>query len=180
MQFPTIDLKGGNLTHINLTQTITVTAPAVFTQFGVALFTQPFVSIELTASMDVHALGMGYTGIAFKKVMTIAGPPVPPAPPACVCLTGCHACVGVNQFQESPPQILSQQVYKGTEDQLFINLTVSLFNPAPVAIRNMGSLNMTLLVCSRRGRGYPRECGTHACVRAPVCVRVPSCRWATL
>ena len=182
MRFPTIHLAGGNVTYINMFETVTVSNPAVFDAFGSALFNNEYVMIDLSAKVDVGALGMRYTGIALRKVMTIEG-----VWAACCAMGGRGGGeswasawwrAGMNQFQDTPPSVLSQTIYHGTETELFINLTVYMYNPSPVSMVNIGPLNMTLLV-NVADRASCCCLPVLTRVLVPVCRAAP-CGWVTL
>ncbi len=68
----------------------------------------------------------------------------------------------MNKFEISPPQVLNQTIFAGTETELFVNLTVSFTNPSPVSILDMGILNMSILVC---------------CLALCACLRTAPCVW---
>lgn len=148
MDFPSITLLGGNLTYLNLNETVIVTDQAAFDQFGISLFRDDYVIIELYAHINVAALGMRYTNIEFRKLMTIQGTMHYPNNSYRIHFHDILfvPLAGMGKFQDPPPVVLNQTIFQGTPTELYMNLFVSLYNSAPVTIDNMGPLNMTLFV----------------------------------
>ncbi len=73
----------------------------------------------------MQAAGLKYNSIDFDKEMTIRG---------------------MGGFTDPPCAVLSQSIVAGTTDALFINITVSMDNRSPVAIDDMGMLNLSMIV----------------------------------
>ena len=71
--FPQVELVGGGTTAISILSDMTISDTTAFTAFAVAALQRPSVSLTMSGSIDVHAVGVTFDGLDFEKVVTLQG-----------------------------------------------------------------------------------------------------------
>lgn len=124
LPFPGLDIKTGSQDHnITIDAEMPITDLNVFNAMSVALMNEAEITLTVTASLDIHALGMSFSDLNFERELPVEG------------FTG---------FSDPEPVIESIELTTCTSSEYLLNINVTLDNTARMGLDGIGALNMSL------------------------------------
>ncbi|RLN46539.1 hypothetical protein BBJ28_00012343, partial [Nothophytophthora sp. Chile5] len=124
MVFPALHLARGKQDYaLTIDSDMEITDQSAFNAMAKAVMTSASITLETSASLDAHALGMAFNGIKFDHELTVDG------------FAG---------FSDPAPEIESINLASCSSTQDLINVDVMLNNTARMGLDGIGALNMSL------------------------------------
>lgn len=120
-----MSLEAGATTPFDIVRNVTISNLANFNAFSTSLLVDDTAILNMDATVSVHAAGLKYSSIPFKKAIVLTG------------LSG---------FRTLPVAVTNQTIYKGTETQLLSQLMVTMHNPSPVSMEGLGLVTLDVYV----------------------------------
>ncbi|RLN21600.1 hypothetical protein BBJ28_00007653, partial [Nothophytophthora sp. Chile5] len=122
--FPALQLARGKQDYdLNIYSDMEITDESAFNAMAKTVMTSASITLETSASLDAHALGMAFNGIKFSHELTVDG------------FAG---------FSDPAPEIKSIHLKSCSSAQDLIDVDVTLNNTARMGLDGIGALNMSL------------------------------------
>ncbi|KAL4158034.1 hypothetical protein PRNP1_003814 [Phytophthora ramorum] len=121
---PGLDIKTGAQDY-NLTVdgTLTLTDVETFNLMAEGLVEDAEISLEASATIKAHAIGLTYDGLDLKRTLPLEG---------------------FNQFSDPAPEIDYIDWFGCTNDVYQMDINVTLYNPSTMGLNGIGALNLSL------------------------------------